>query len=38
MANEISLILSILLKKNSEINSENNEQTSKISIQTREAS
>jgi len=35
---EIGLILSILLKKNSEVNSENNEQTSELSTQTREAS
>ena len=32
------LLLSILLKKNSEVNSENNEQTSELSIKTREAS
>ncbi len=35
---EIGMLLSILLKKNSEVNSENNEKTSEISIQTREAS
>ena len=38
LAKEIGLLLSILLKKNSEVNSENNEQTSELSIQTREAS
>ncbi len=38
LAREIRLILSILLKKNSEVNSENNEQTSQPNIQTREAS
>ena len=38
LASEIGLLLSILLKKNSEVNSENNEQTSELSIQTREAS
>ena len=38
LAREIRLILSILLKKNSEVNSENNEQTSELSTQTREAS
>jgi len=36
--NEIGSLLSILLKKNSEVNSENNEQTSNLSISTREAS
>ena len=38
LAYEIGLLLSILLKKNSEVNSENNEQTSELSIKTREAS
>ena len=38
LTKEIGLILSILLKKNSEVNSENNEQTSELSTQTREAS
>ncbi len=38
LASEIKLLLSLLLKKNSEVNSENNEQTSDINIQTREAS
>ena len=38
LAKEIGLLLSILLKKNSEVNSENNGQTSELSIQTREAS
>ena len=38
LAKEIGLLLSILLKKNSEVNSENNEQSSELSIQTREAS
>ena len=36
--NEIGSLLSILLKRNSEVNSENNEQTSNLSISTREAS
>ncbi len=35
---EIGLLLSILLKKNSGVNLENNEQTSELSIQSREAS
>ena len=38
LANEISLILSILLNKNSGVNSINNEQSSNLSIKTREAS
>jgi len=38
LTKEIGLILSILLKKNSEVNSDNNEQTSELSTQTREAS
>ena len=38
ISNEIGTLLSILLKKNSEVNSENYEQTSELSIQTREAS
>ena len=38
LVSEIGLLLSILLKKNSEVNIEDNEQTSKLSIQTREAS
>ena len=38
LAYEIGLLLSILLKKNSEVNSENNEQTSELSIKTREES
>ena len=38
LAYEIGLLLSILLKKNSEVNSENNEQTSELSSKTREAS
>ena len=38
LAKEIGILLSILLKKNSEVNSENNEQTSELSIQTRKAS
>ena len=38
LAKEIGILLSILLKKNSEVNSENNEQSSELSIQTREAS
>ena len=36
--NEIGSLLSILLKRNSEVNSENNEQTPNLSISTREAS
>ena len=36
--NEIGSLLSILLKRNSEVNSENNEQTSNLRISTREAS
>ena len=38
IANEIGLLLSILLKRNSEVNSENDEQAPNISISTREAS
>ena len=38
LAKEIGILLSILLKKNSEVSSENNEQASELSIQTREAS
>ena len=38
ITNEIGSLLSILLKRNSEVNSENNEQTSNLSISTREAS
>ena len=38
LAKEISLILSILLNKNSGVNSENNEQTSELAIKSREAS
>ena len=38
LSSEIGLLLSILLKKNSEVNLENNEQTSELSIQSREAS
>ena len=38
LASMIGLLLSILLKKNSGVNSVNNEQTSELSIQTREAS
>ncbi len=38
LAKEIGILLSILLKKNSEVNSENNEQSSELSTQTREAS
>jgi len=38
LASIIGLLLSILLKKNSGVNSVNNEQTSELSIQTREAS
>ena len=38
LAKEIGTLLSILLKKNSAVNSENNEQTSELSTQTREAS
>ena len=38
LASEIGSLLSILLKKNSEVNLDNNEQTSELSIQTREAS
>ena len=38
LSKEIGLILSILLNKNSGVNSENNEQSSELSIQTREAS
>ncbi len=38
ISNEIGSLLSILLKRNSEVNSENNEQTSNLSISTREAS
>ena len=36
--NEIGSLLSILLKRNSEVNSENNEQAPNLSISTREAS
>ena len=38
LAKEISLILSILLNKNSGVNSINNEQSSELNIKTREAS
>ena len=38
IANEIGLLLSILLKRNSKVNSENNEQAPNLSISTREAS
>jgi len=38
LSKEIELLLSILLKKNSAVNSKNNEQTSENNIQTREAS
>ena len=38
LSKEIGLLLSILLKKNSAVNSENNEKTSELSTQTREAS
>ena len=38
LAEKIGTLLSILLKKNSEVNSENNEQTSELNIETREAS
>ena len=38
LSHEIEALLSILLNKNSEVNSENNEQSSELSIQTREAS
>ena len=38
LAKEIGILLSILLKKNSEVSSESNEQSSELSIQTREAS
>ena len=38
LASEIGLLLSILLKKNSGVNSENNERTSELSLQAREAS
>ena len=38
LSSEIGLLLSILLKQNSEVNLENNEQTSEINIQSREAS
>ena len=38
LSSEIGLLLSILLKKNSGVNLENNEQTSELSIQSREAS
>ena len=38
LSKKISQVLSILLKKNSEVSSENNEQASELSIQTREAS
>ena len=38
LSHEIEALLSILLNKNSEVNSENNEQVAKLNIQTREAS
>ncbi len=38
LSSEIGLLLSILLKKNSGVNLENNEQSSELSIQAREAS
>ena len=38
LSHEIEVLLSILLNKNSEVNSENNEQVAKLNIQTREAS
>ena len=38
LSKKISQVLSILLKKNSEVNSENNEQTPEFNIGTREAS
>ncbi len=38
LAKEISILLSILLKQNSEVNSSNDEKSSEINIQTREAS
>ena len=38
LSSEIGLLISMLLKKNSGVNSENNDQSSELSIQTREAS
>ena len=38
LTNEIGKLLEILIKKNSDVNSENNEQTPKFNIGTREAS
>ena len=38
LTNEIGKLLEILLKKNSDVNSENNEQTPEFNIGTREAS
>ena len=38
LSSEIGLLISMLLKKNSGVNSENHDQSSELSIQTREAS